>query len=390
MCVSNQSQIIAPDALRAESERYYSQAVGACLARLQRSVDLLQQPLLSEVNTASLLFDIEVQTDRLNTLMRQVLSAGGLEALAAGDGAERVPLADVLATLLAEYQAACPAREFDLRLEGLPTTAAYALPCVRLVVQLLLDNAVRCTPEGGHIAVVGEDEAAETGWVFHVQDGGAGLAPDQLATFFENPSQAAPAAVYGLGLTLAKFIVEAFGGEIWVESQAGAGATFSFSLPRHVLPRRWTVFRPKVLVIEENSELCATLKSGFEEAGFEVETSASAEAGLSLVSTFAPNLVLLELSPTSLAGQACLTTVRQCSDAAVIFLVSPDEREAVPDALWQGASDCLVKPFHIRELIARTRAILRRRPVGPRTAQRSLLQGRFGLIQRPKLNSLLQ
>jgi DNA-binding response OmpR family regulator len=70
--------------------------------------------------------------------------------------------------------------------------------------------------------------------------------------------------------------------------------------------------------------------------------------------------------------------------------VPPADREAVPDALWQGASDCLVKPFHVRELIARTRAILRRRPTVPAFDMRS--GGRFqpGLVQRPKVNPFLQ
>jgi DNA-binding response OmpR family regulator len=150
------------------------------------------------------------------------------------------------------------------------------------------------------------------------------------------------------------------------------------------------VSRPKILLIEEGSELSASLKAGYEEAGFEVETAASAEDGLARVPAFAPSLVLLELSPASRAGQACLVALRQCSNAAVIFLVAPEERAAVADALWQGATDCLVKPFNIRELIARTHAILRRRTATSTVQPRDGTPLRTGFIQRPKINPLLQ
>ena len=390
MRLSNQTPEVSPSHLQAESQRYYSQAVGACLARLQRSVELLGQPLLSDGQSASLLCDIDTQTERLNTLVRHVLAAGGLSALTAFDSPEPVALLGLLTTLVDEYQAASPEAPFTLQFLAQPTTPGFAVPCVLLALQLLLDNALRCSPPAQPIAVVCEDEPVAGGWQFHVQDRGAGIAPESLDCLFDHPNQAAPAPIYGLGLTLARFVVEALGGHMWVASQLGEGATFSFSLPRHVLPRRWTVSRPKVMVIEANTDLSATLKAGYEEAGFEVEIAPTAEAGLARVSDFAPNLVLLELSPSSRAGQACLATLRQCSEAAVIFLVAPDERASVADALWQGASDCLVKPFHIRELLARTRAILRRRQSGAASASRSAARPRPHWLQGPKINPLLQ
>ena len=390
MRFSTHTQPSTPAALTVECQRLYSQAVATCLARLQRAADLLRQPLLSEAQSASLLCDLEAQTDRLNTLLRQALAAGTLGALASGEAPEQVALPGVLASLVSEYQALSPAHTFHLRLAAAPVTPAYALAGVLIVFQLLLDNAVRCTPAGESISIEGQAAADGSGWDFHIRDRGAGIAPRHLENLFDNPSLAAPAAVYGLGLSLARLVVEALGGRLWVESELDEGATFSFSLPRDVLPRRWPVSRPKVLVIEENTELRATLKAGFEEAGFEVQTAVSAAQGLSVVDDFAPNLVLLELAPASLAGQAALVSLRQCSDAAVIFLVAPGDRGSVADALWQGASDCLVKPFHIRELIARTRAILRRRPAPSLPDLRAAARPRAPLIHRPKINPLLQ
>src|SRR5688500_7006215 len=148
MRLSNPTPGVPPSQLQAECQRYYSQAVGACLARLQRSVDLLGQPLLSDAQSASLLCDIDTQTERLNTLVRHVLAAGGLNALAATDSPEPVALLGLLTTLVDEYQAASPEAPFTLQLCALPATPGFAVPCVLLAVQLLLDNALRCSPPG--------------------------------------------------------------------------------------------------------------------------------------------------------------------------------------------------------------------------------------------------
>jgi len=390
MNYSHPDPAVRPEALRAEAQRYYSQAISACLARLHCSVDLLQHPALTELQSAGLLRDVEEQTSRLNSLMRHVWAAGGLSALPGEPAQSAVPVREPLARLVAEYRAVAPQNGYALRLAAQPTVAPYALPSLLVVFQLLLDNALRRSPAGATVEIVAEDDPAGEGWQVHIRDLGAGLGPSELDSVFADWSLAAPAAVYGLGLSLAQLVVEALGGQLWVESGQPRGATFSFSLPRHVLPRRWNVSRPKVLVIEENLELNGSLKAAYEEAGFDVATAASVEAGLSRLRDFAPNLVLLELPPGSPAGQASLAALRQCGHAAVIFLVAPRDREAVPEALWQGASDCVVKPFHVRELIARTRAILRRRAVAPVVPARPVPRLRPALIQRPKINPLLQ
>jgi CheY-like chemotaxis protein len=388
MNFSVQDPAVHAEALQAEAQRYYSQAVSACLARLHCAVDLLQHPALTELQAAGLLRDVDEQTSRLNSLMRHVW-AGGLNA-PPGEPPAAVPLQAPLARLLAEYWAVAPQHGYELCLAAQPTVAASALPSLLVACQLLLDNALRRSPAGATVEITAEDDPAGEGWQVHIRDLGAELPPGEVESVFADWSLAAPSAVYGLGLSLAQLVVEALGGQLWVESGPGRGATFSFSLPRHVLPRRWNVSRPKVLVIEENTALSGTLSAAYEDAGFEVETAASVEAGLGRLPDFAPNVVLLELPPGSPAGQDSLTTLRRCGQAAVIFLVAPRDREAVPEALWQGASDCVVKPFHIRELIARTRAILRRRAAPAPALVRSALRPRPSLIQRPKINPLLQ
>lgn len=384
MTVSNSNGRFAPATREAEDHRYYSQAVAACLARLQRSVDLLQQPLLSELQLAGLHHDIDDQTTRLNTLVRRVLAVAGL---AVAERASRVNLAGLLRALVNDYRVLCPGRAISLKVPMLPGAASLALPSVLLALQLLLDNAIRRTPGGQAVTISGEPAAEEAGWVFRVHDEGASLTAEQLAGVFDNPRLAGPAA-YGLGLSLARFVIETLGGRLWADSAPGAGATFCFFLPWPVLLRRWTVTRPRVLLIEEDGALTAALRTTYEEAGFEVETAASPAAGLELAASFAPSLIVLEWTPSSNDGRSALLALQQRCNAAVICLVAPGHRAVVPDMLWQGATDCMVKPFHMRELVARTRAILRRQMAAPPSP--SAVVRRSSLVSRPKINPLLQ
>jgi len=94
----------------------------------------------------------------------------------------------------------------------------------------LIGNAIKFTPQGGTIRVAASP--SEGGVCFSVQDTGPGIAPRQLGRVFERCwTGDREGRGLGLGLYIARRIVEAHGGKIWVESELGAGATFSFTLP---------------------------------------------------------------------------------------------------------------------------------------------------------------
>jgi signal transduction histidine kinase len=94
----------------------------------------------------------------------------------------------------------------------------------------LLGNAVKFTPREGSIVVGARPH--EDGVAFWVRDSGPGLAPDQTDHVFERFWRAESSNTgTGLGLTIARDIVEAHGGRIWVESEHGRGAKFVFTVP---------------------------------------------------------------------------------------------------------------------------------------------------------------
>ncbi len=103
------------------------------------------------------------------------------------------------------------------------------------VVGNLLENAISHTPEGGHVSVTAEVTDAGTARVT-VSDTGNGIPADDLPLVFErfyrvDPSRARATGGAGLGLTIAKQLVEAHGGIIYAESEPGQGSRFTFELP---------------------------------------------------------------------------------------------------------------------------------------------------------------
>jgi signal transduction histidine kinase len=114
--------------------------------------------------------------------------------------------------------------------DGLPQVVADGAR-IQQVLSNLVGNAVKFTPRQGRITV--SAELLETEVRFAVIDTGPGIPPEQVPHIFGRFWQARSSdrRGIGLGLAIAKGIVEAHGGRIWVESQVGVGSIFYFTLP---------------------------------------------------------------------------------------------------------------------------------------------------------------
>jgi signal transduction histidine kinase len=106
----------------------------------------------------------------------------------------------------------------------------------QMALNNLIDNAVKYSPAGSTIKV--QAEADTDGFIIlSVKDQGMGIAPEYQARIFDrfyriDGSDAQSVYGQGLGLYIAKRLVEAMGGEIWVESEVGKGSQFAFTLPK--------------------------------------------------------------------------------------------------------------------------------------------------------------
>ena len=118
---------------------------------------------------------------------------------------------------------------------------------------------------------------------------------------------------------------------------------------------------PRVLIVEDQKRLLASLRRGLEEEGYEVLTSPTGEEGYYLATTRSPDVVVLDLMLPGRDGLQILHDLRaQGFTRPVLILTSRDAVEDRVRGLDGGADDYLVKPFAFAELLARLRVLLRR------------------------------
>ena len=116
----------------------------------------------------------------------------------------------------------------------------------------------------------------------------------------------------------------------------------------------------RVLIIDDDAELCALLQEFLGRDGFEVAVALDGEQGLERAESEAFDIVVLDLMLPALDGFELLRRLRTVSRVPVIILTARGEDEDRIVGLDLGADDYLAKPFNPRELVARIRAILRR------------------------------
>lgn len=118
--------------------------------------------------------------------------------------------------------------------------------------------------------------------------------------------------------------------------------------------------RLRVLVVEDEVELATVVASYFEHEGYQVETAIDGPTAVEKARNGRPDLIILDLMLPGFDGIEVCRQVRTFSDAYILMLTARDEEVDKIVGFAVGADDYLVKPFSPRELIARSKAILRR------------------------------
>jgi two-component system response regulator MprA len=119
---------------------------------------------------------------------------------------------------------------------------------------------------------------------------------------------------------------------------------------------------PRVLVVEDDEEIAQVLQRSLRLEGYEVRVAGDGEAALDQSAAFNPDLVILDLGLPKLDGMEVARRLRAADDVPILMLTARDALESRVEGLDAGADDYLVKPFERQELLARLRALLRRRP----------------------------
>ena len=176
---------------------------------------------------------IEEEADRLTLMIENLLDASRLAAGGMSLKRSDVLLSDLARRLATRFQA--QTSQHKLKTDFPANFPVILADETRLeqVLSNLVSNAIKYAP-GGDITISGQVRPEQV--VVCVSDQGPGIAPEDLPhvfdRFYRAPDMARHTKGAGLGLYLAKSIVEAHGGRIWVDSEAGHGAVICFSLPR--------------------------------------------------------------------------------------------------------------------------------------------------------------
>src|SRR5215207_4381378 len=120
----------------------------------------------------------------------------------------------------------------------------------------------------------------------------------------------------------------------------------------------------RVLVVEDDADIADVLRRSLRNEGYEVRTSADGVEALDVAAGFFPDLVVLDLGLPGMDGVEVCRRLRSDGDVPILMLTARAETEDRVTGLDSGADDYLVKPFERKELLARIRALLRRRPRG--------------------------
>ncbi len=119
---------------------------------------------------------------------------------------------------------------------------------------------------------------------------------------------------------------------------------------------------PRVLVVEDDRDIAAVLRRSLAMEGYDVRLAEDGEDALAEATVYEPDAVVLDLGLPKLDGVEVCRRLREDGDVPILMLTARDGVDDRVEGLDSGADDYLVKPFERAELLARLRALLRRRP----------------------------
>ncbi|RYF44158.1 MAG: PAS domain S-box protein [Comamonadaceae bacterium] len=333
------------------------------LAPIRNAVTVLQlEPSPSPVVRSSRDM-IDRQLSHMTRLVDDLLDVGRMSTGKVTLKKERILYNQVVARATEAVRPLMDARQHRFTAVMPPADIHIVADATRLaqVIQNLLTNAAKYTPASGEIRLEVREEGGEL--LTLVSDNGSGLTPEAIGQIFELFAQGdvqsnAREGGLGIGLTLAKSLVEQHGGALKADSEGpGRGSTFCFSLPNPTMEGedqddagsnalRW-------LIIDDNRDAADSLAEILRLMGCTVKIAYDGPAGLQLARSFQPHAALVDLGMPGMSGYEVIGELRQGAAAPMVAAVTgygnEEDRQRTDAA---GFDAHLMKPVDFSALAA--------------------------------------
>jgi len=239
-------------------------------------------------------------------------------------------------------------------LPGDPYQLAQAFDC-------LLENAIKFTSSGGQVNV---QAYSESGWIcYTVSDTGIGIPEDKVTQLLNGFYQADGSTTrqfggIGLGLTVAKAVVDTYKGRIEIESQSGQGSRFTIRLPHFSpeaqsgLPYGDTAAVRRILVVDDEENVALTLQSGLEKLpNCEVAIATSGEEALQLFAQRPFDLMVTDYKMPGTDGMTLAARIRQAyPPTSVVMITAYTNDDLLEQAARASIHSILDKPVKLAEV----------------------------------------
>lgn len=231
------------DRMKSEFISVVSHELRTPLTAIRNAVDIVLEETAGAINETQrkFLFMANRNVDRLSGIISELLDISKIESGKINIDFKPLDLCAPLDMTIASLT--CRTEEKSILIhKEIPSNLpqAYGDPDkLEQVFINLLDNAIKFTPEGGHVYVLAKGHELDNDFMeVSVSDTGIGIGPDELEKIFDRFYQVGESLTReikgtGLGLAIVKGLVEAHGGHLWVESEVGKGSRFTFTIPKY-------------------------------------------------------------------------------------------------------------------------------------------------------------
>ena len=257
--------------------------------------------------------------------------------------------------------------QITLRLNGDWSTRCDINQMEHVILNLAI-NARDAMPDGGVITIsTALDPAPASAAVISIADTGSGMTPEVAARAFDPFfTTKPPGKGTGLGLSQVYGIVQQFGGHVDIDTTVGKGTTMHISLPlsgddarpESTQGARMASGRSeKILILDDDADVREFLSSVLQDLGYVVQDTGRAEEANDRLSTFEPDLVVVDFAMPGMNGAEFVKSARQYRpDLRVLFVSGFSDSRALADAV--GKAPLLRKPFRATDLAAAVRSAL--------------------------------